>query len=407
MGKVQNKDKPRGPNYGSYDRLEIEAFILTRVVSNIKERTIIAALRDTLGLDGWNHDQIQNVKRTANKQGRYRQLYTHHEGPDAFKMLSTYLHTKYPATFKQLQSIYTAEASDIAKLGADTLCNEIATYFERNKTIDEIHIGIAGGRTTGLMAEPLVAFLSDESRWSKLVLDRTKAIHFHSLVGLFNCDDPLIEPNSLMSTLAARVEAITNKLTLRLHMLPSPGIVTKHEYQLLTQPYNGIQLIEKALAYKYILNIIVLSMGHWGAGHNSLFDYITTACNSSRLLTDAWEKSKAKLAQSGIIGDVAWCPIGKNGIISVDTELEIIKMLTLEEMCNIVYGNHSDPRAKGVRRENGKSIVLVSPCKSPNCQRSKGDLLAALMQMPKLPASHIIADWKSIRDCRAALNLSN
>ena len=390
---------------------EIQAFIVNRYCNGDKDAKIRQALADWLGKD--LKDIEEHIVRTEVQLARKNGLIHFQAEPE--KSLSTRLEDailKLPIRSKaskrrnspqkpiipHVEVVATTETTDIARRAANRIQAEIIAHFKIPGR-DTLHIGFAGGLTPSLTAKALAELLATPDAWPDEIYRATpkKQLSFHSMVGNINSSNLEVDPNAFMIYLASiNGHSEKSPFDLRFFRLPAPGIVTWGEYRRLANKDNGggFGLIQDAVGRKDLIDIVIASCGHFKENCNTAFDYLKDVCEHSETLRTPWLETIAELTERNIIGDLMWWPIGSRGPFRMEHNLRVFTLLNVFDLVKIVnrvsYGKAENKR---------KVILLAGPCKGPLCRESKGELLAGILRMPRLPMTHLIVDSRSARDC--------
>ena len=358
----------------------------------------IRANLERLGVKSLYDNFLRSVTKDARKKGWVR-----YEVP-RWEKLSIQIKEKYSfLANRDIWVVRPALAEAVAHQGALMLCREMS----RRTYGPEVRVGFVGGRTPSLMVRALSRILAKEIDAENEVDYNLlpSLIHFHSLTGNINNNDPITDPTSYFLYLAAKAKQISDEshLEMILSSLPAPGLVLEsHRKTLgsLTQVKAAIDRIGK-------LDIAITSCGHFGYDHFALCDYIASSCRDGGDLADQWKATYERLsALSGeeqVVGDIAWNYINRKGrqVQPTDSDLSVMTMLDLAALERLAT-------VKGRDRPTSV-ILLVAPCGGPACNKdgkgqdgSKGELLSCILGRTKPLLTHLVVDYLSAKELLGA-----
>lgn len=254
----------------------------------------------------------------------------------------------------------TGVAEDVSFHVARTLLDLVRARVVQS-TVEEVHIGFAGGSSLRATARILAELLSHPP------FDHLpKRLVFHAMVAGFNVQDPRPDPNAFFTYLASGAGL---PLETRFVALLAPGIVQTR----MMAELKEIPDIREAYERANQIDIIVTSAGgHWREGHSALYDLYQ---RRSRQSLDA-------LNAAGCIGDMMWRPIGPAGPIDVETE---VRAMTLMEPAGL----------PAFIRQGKQVVLLIGPC--GECRGPKSEVLRAILNQPQRMITHLVADSRSAR----------
>jgi len=276
------------------------------------------------------------------------------------------LSEKYP-WLSGVKVAHTASFDDVALRGAETvvdLLRSVAKRMRKDKIDDEkvaVHVGLAGGHSMRRLVQILAAQLG------KPVEGLPDKVVFHALVAGFDLHDPTTDPNSFFTYFVDNPALQVTPEFVGLHAPPfaEPALVPL---------LKGMDTIDRALKQSRDLDIIVTSATSWSAdcGHGRLQTRMQRSPKSMRMLKDA-----------GCRGDMLWQPLGPDGPIEADTEIQAVSLIDLAEL----------PK----RIDRGCAVVLVlGPCR--NCHLPRGEVLQTILNLDKHLISHLVADSRSVAE---------
>ena len=300
-----------------------------------------------------------------------------------------------PLDGSRLRIVQTAHPIDVAVEAAQFLLELLRLRKEHGqlKQPDQATVGLYGGKTPSLMIKALADMLSDSRAvWPTdlIAADLPRVIEFRSFVGVINNRIAEVNPNVYLNYLAGAARH-HGYFEIRFATLPAPGIVLDggSAPQLSAAELWQSPILQTAFAQRFDCDLIVLACGHWqhdatDGDHSSLGTYLETACGSDPDLRRAWEATQRQLNDRGTIGDIGWCPVDLAGnqtdlgLLPVaggaGPHLQIIRLMDLADLARFV----------GAR---GQVLLLAGPCSGRTCQRSKQELLHAVLPCPR-PVRH-------------------
>jgi histone H3/H4 len=412
---MKKKSLRRGESYSSeYLDDEIQAFVVSRYCKGWKEERIRKAVAKLLekSLDEVEPHIARAEVLAARNQGRLSYV-TGHQQELSSELLTSLLKDRIRSkrtTLEQppgIEVVATTETSDVAHLGAKRLHAEIIAYFKASDR-DVLNIGFAGGLTPSLTAKALAELLATPDIWPEEIycVAPKKTIAFHSLVGIINSTYQEVDPNAfLMYLTSGRSSPAKLPFNLRFYRMPAPGIVTWEEYRHLIgrNGKDGFGLVSDAINRHSLIDIAVISCGHWKPNCSSAFDYLKDVCEVSHNLRPAWSATVAALAAHNVLGDLMWWPIGERGPFVMEHTLRVVSLLSIFDLVRMANPRPNHP-ATNTSTLNKKVLLLVGPCSGLECRESKGNLLSRILRMPRLPMTNLIVDSRSARDCIAQLS---
>lgn len=381
--------------YGDYSRGEVVSLAAQLYYFDGLTQERISEELSSRGIE-FPRQAIADCLREVREQGRLRYI------APVETRLGAYILERNPLVH-EAWVVESAVPDHIAGRGADMLLTLLRQH-KRDTLSDEIHVGFAGGRTPNLLAQSLAELLADlETRPEEEYTTYPKRIFFHSLIGSVSLGDALVGPNSyFIHFLGTNRRLVWRYFELRFSSLPLPALVLQKEQPRIAEIKTALKKVEMTrdavdsakMAQK--LHVIVTSCGHWGRGHLSLFDHVSQSCSASPGLKMAWERTVRQLESEGVQGDVAWCPLRRDGPITAETELQIEKLFEIQELSQFAHPAH--PATAESPSTRGKILLLAGPCSG--CTEPKGHLLRAILGLNPPPLTHLVVDTRTVDEYR-------
>ena len=273
---------------------------------------------------------------------------------------------RFPRLDTRLDVVHSIEADHIAGRAAEKLLQIISESQSGSGPKTEFHIGFAGGRLLELTA----SLLSDKLREVPTRLPRT--LYFHSLVARFD-DDPVMDPNSFVRHF---ILGPPLPLEVRFVGLMAPGFVNTETVEQLRK----IEGIREAFEKVKDLDLLVTSAGgHWTSGCSRLHQLYELS-HQEDLLNE--------LNAKHCVGDLMWCPVGKDGPIELRHGKRAMTLVDLVDLPTLIG--------------QGKRVMLVlGPCNT--CHEPKSEILRSLLKMRQLLISNLVVDSFTARRVLAEL----
>ncbi len=261
---------------------------------------------------------------------------------------------------KDVTVVRTGVSDDISYHVAEMLLDQVCRLSRTRSPDRPVHIGFAGGKSLRKSARHFAEMLREPRE------DLPKSIVFHAMVAGFNVTDPSTDPNGFFTYFAG--EPPLQVRTSFVGLL-APGIVRAADLTML----RSLQYIRDAFELAKDIDIIVTSAGgHWQEAHSSL-------CG---IYAKASPRSVEQLNAAGCIGDMMWCPMGKDGPLDIDTEMRTVTLMELSELPGFI--------------ERGKTVLLLlGPC--GKCGGPKQEVLRSILASDSRLVTHLVVDSRSAR----------
>jgi DNA-binding transcriptional regulator LsrR (DeoR family) len=253
--------------------------------------------------------------------------------------------------------VHTSKFEDIARYGAETLMHLLRIMHHQGK--NEVHIGLSGGHAMRKVADHFAQILkcAEGNIPSRLVL--------HALVAGFDVFEPVTDPNTFFTLFHSGEPFGVEYKYVGLH---TPPVVKTVEYKTL----KGVQGIKESYDEAANIDIIVTSATNWNDEHSTFRKYMS----KSPACYDILEKQDC-------VGDLLWLPLGIKEPISLTTDIRAMTLFELDQLSEL--------------RNQGKHILLVlGPC--AHCNRTKSEILSAVLNQKKKLITHLVADSRSVRE---------
>jgi len=307
----------------------------------------------------------QKLKITLKREEPYRLIafaaqrgWLRFQAPFAHE-LAAQIQERFPR-LADVRVVRTGVSDDISYNVAAMLLKEVCGLSRSRSSKSEVHIGFAGGVALRKSARIFSEMLKEPRA------DLPRKIVFHAMVAGFNMQDPSTDPNGFFTYFAS--EPALQVKTSFLGLL-APGIVKTSEIDKL----RSIEYIRDAYERAREIDIIITSAGgHWQEGHSGL-----------RNLYSLWApQSLEQLNKAGCIGDMMWRPLGRDGPLSIRTDMRTVTLLELGELPDFI-------------KQGKKVVLLLGPC--GDCGGSKEEVLSAIVNYRQPLITHLVADSRSAR----------
>jgi hypothetical protein len=262
---------------------------------------------------------------------------------------------------RRVDVVHSLELIHIAERAAEKLFEMISSSPNDSRPRNEFHMGFAGGGLLELTAR----LLSDKLREALNPLPRT--LYFHSVVARFD-DDPAMDPNSFVRHFVSNPPL---PLEVRFVGLMAPGFIHTETVQKLRETEG----IREAFARVGSLDVLVTSAGgHWMSGCSRLHELYEGDPKHSQVLEE--------LNSKHCIGDLMWCPLGKEGPIVLGHGMRAMTLVDLTDLPGLIG--------------RGKRVMLVlAPCAS--CQLPKTEILKTLLGLRQPLITDLVVDSLTAR----------
>lgn len=221
-----------------------------------------------------------------------------------------------------------------------------------------VHIGLAGGRSTRVVAEEFSKLLRKPST------DLPEAIVLHSMSTGAQADDPTTDPNTFFN-----------------YFVPDSGLIVEVGFnalhgplmpdQAMLQRLNKTSEVREARTEGEKIHIVVTAAASW-------------ARNSSQFKKnmDKYGESVRELERLGCVADCCWQPLSKHGPIDEDTAFRAMTLITLKEM------------AQRIAEQQIKVLLVLGPT---SAGEPRDDVLKVMLGIEPCLFTHLVADLETSR----------
>lgn len=343
------------------DEIELQSFVCRLFIEGKRVREIVEICQSQ-GISITRQQPFEILRRAAHfKCFQYTAPFS--------LQLASELVARCPRLIKRrLDVVHSLEMMHIADRAAEKLFEMIAGASAKgSESRAEFHIGFAGGGLLELTAR----LLSEKLREALIPLPRT--LYFHSVVARFD-EDPAMDPNSFVRHF---ISGAPMPLEVRFVGVMAPGFIHTETVEKL----RATEGIREAFARVKDLDVLVTSAGgHWTEGCSRLRELYGDAKHSQTL---------AELNSRHCIGDLMWCPLGKEGPIVLGHGMRAMTLVDLTDLPRLIRG--------------GKRVMLVlAPCAS--CQLPKTEILKTLLRLPQSLFTDLVLDSFTARSVIADLD---
>jgi DNA-binding transcriptional regulator LsrR (DeoR family) len=252
---------------------------------------------------------------------------------------------------------HTAQFDEVAYYGAESLIDLLKQLHHQGKS--HVHIGFAGGHAMRMVANQFAAQI-DRSQGNI-----PRKLTLHALVAGFDVYEPTTDPNTFFTLFESNKPS---GIEFRFVGLHTPPVVKTDDYQNLSKQHGIKESYEEAAK----IDIIVTSATNWDDDHSTFKKYMQISPNCYDLME-----------QHHCVGDMLWMPIGWQSLIQARTDIRAMTLMELSQLPQFIA--------------QGKHVLLVlGPCGS--CQRTKSQILKAILDQKERLITHLVADSRSVRD---------
>jgi DNA-binding transcriptional regulator LsrR (DeoR family) len=275
--------------------------------------------------------------------------------------LADVLSQRYKWQRNRVTIVSSAVLDHVADRAAERLLELVRDYREMRQQ-EEIHIGFAGGRTLRKVAQKFAELLQ------RPAANNPQRIVIHAMVAAFNEDDFEADPNNFVSYFEQDVTAVQ----IALIRMPAPGIVETKLWKSLRE-FEAIRQVYSDAAK---IHIVVSSGGTWEDEHSTLATY----------MREVERKDVDQLKQLGVIGDLLWQPLSKEGPIEILPDRFQFRANTLMQLREL-------PEFIG---RGGRVLLVLGAC--GKCEQPKGDLLDVILHADPALVTDIVTDSPTVND---------
>ena len=339
--------------FGSMDQMEVLSAVCKHFCKGYTASEIVKAMKAD-GMENIRREDPYQYISYAASRGWIRFVAPHEHS------LREHIKTRC-GWLKDVDVVHSSVFEDVAHHGAAMLVGMLQQYPASKQAV---HIGFAGGHAMRKLAWAFAQLLREPTE------GLPETVVFHSMVAGFDVYDPTTDPNAFFT-----------------YFLPDPAMQVKTGFVGLhapavvrTRQFAGLQElegIEDCYAARKDLDIVVTSASIWTDPHCLLRQYMEKS-----------KKSLVTLKAAGCIGDLLWRPLARSGPIETETEIRAMTLMELVDLQNFIAA--------------GKHVLLaLGPCGS--CNRPKGEMLDAILNVRPQLITHLVVDSLSARGLMPSL----
>ncbi len=333
---------------------EIPDSVLVLAIERFMKNDKMTAIRDLVNaeLAQLNIDKkISRVQAYALPEIARERNYFNFTPPRHFS-LSSRIKERYRLPEGHVHVANARELDQVAATAANLLVDLVHEVGEKND--GHVHIGVGGGWTTRLVAKHLANRLRSIPKLPELTI--------HALTSGFDAKRPDTAPVAFFGFfdgIATKINYIG---------LFAPAVV---EADLYKNTINQIG-VKESFDLREQINLVVTSLGIQRHKHGDFY----------RFMQYGKKKGINTLLKAGWVGDVQYRPFGKEGPITLETDIRTVTLLELDEL------------RKMADHENKHVVVVAGPCGS--CRATRADALEPLLEEDSLRVwSHVVIDSKT------------
>lgn len=262
---------------------------------------------------------------------------------------------------KQVEVVHTMVLSDVAYRAAVMVVDLLREYRRSYPDKRTVHIGFTGGFGMRTVAEKLAELFRQPRN------DLPKNVVFHALVGGFDVENPVTDPNTFFSYFFD-VPEIKSQIDVTFVSLHAPAIVVPGGPMgdLLKLP--GIREAHRGIGS---LDIILTSAGGIEDEHSMLYRYYN---GDARKTLDMLKRDRC-------VGDMLWMPLGPEG--PLDTAKYPFRAMTLIELNEL----------PSKIREGTHVLLVCGPC--ARCREPKSEILRTILNLDAHLITHLVTDSRT------------
>jgi DNA-binding transcriptional regulator LsrR (DeoR family) len=253
------------------------------------------------------------------------------------------------------QVVHTSTFDDIAYSGAEMLIGLMRDFKHQGK--EEVHVGFAGGHAMRKLAQTLATLVR------QFDAELPKKVVLHAFVASFNVYEPITDPNTFFTLFMSNTPTGTNFEFVGLY---APPVVNWDQFASL----RNIEGVKESFQRASDIDIVVTSAANLSDEHSTFRKYMQNSGESFALLESA-----------GCVGDMLWLPVGKNKPVDAKTTIRAMTLMGLNQLHSFI--------------KKGKYVLLVlGPCAA--CNRTKSEILGAILNQRNNLITHLVADSRSV-----------
>jgi len=318
----------------NYDLLSFVCFLHTTGATN---KEILREVKKKLPKEMLKREDPNWIIRWAAKKGWLRFLPPYHR---EYRRQIRGLYA-----LQEVDVISSSEVNVIATESAEMLVNML-----RSVAKETVHVGVAGGHTIRALMRALA------KQMGAPISDMPRIVHFHALAAGFDPQEPSTNPNAFVTFFDEKL--ITTRI--RFTGLSAPAMVEPATYERLKENFPDIR---DAFEAAKKLDIVVTSGSTW---------------HQDGVLPKRMKASDKKtLEAQGVVGDLLWRPISKNGPIEAETD-RAFTLVELQQLQHFV-------------KQGKKVLVALAPCGL--CGALKGALAECILEHRLV--THLVIDTGS------------
>jgi len=335
--------------WGDLDRSEQVSIVWDLYLTGMPVADISRRISTEYGVK-FNRESVYPILREAAQDGWIQYV------PPTVHLLKNKLKKRF-IWLKNAIVVHTSQFEDVARYGAEMLVELLESFRDQNRT--EVHIGFAGGHAMRKMAITFAEMIGGSSG------ELPQRIILHAVVAGFDVYEPPTDPNTFFTMFHTGTPPGVefNFIGLR-----TPPVVLSDQYNKLRK----MEGIRESYDEAPNIDIIVTSATNWSDEDSTFRRYMQKSENCFDILESAH-----------CIGDMLWQPIGSREPLRAKTETRAMTLIELSELPTLI--------------NNGKYVLLVlGPCSK--CNRSKAEILGAILSQRKNIITHLVADSRSVRE---------
>lgn len=257
---------------------------------------------------------------------------------------------------EDIKVVHTTKFEDVAYHGAKMLLNMVQSYRDKK---EEVHIGFAGGHSMRKLAQIFAELLRNADKLpSKMIL--------HAMVAGWDVFEPTTAPTTFF-TLFHNMPLIETEISFV--GLYTPAIVEANDFIKLKSSDGVKESYDEADK----IDIIVTSATNWSDEHSTFRKYMIKSPD------DCFDK----LQSEDCLGDILWLPIDSEKPIINKTKTRAMTLMELSEIPDFI-------------KDDRKVLLVMGPC--AYCNRTKSEILSAILNQKKHIITHLAVDTRSVRE---------